>query len=174
MLLTHQQAYILDLLSKTRCMKTSQIRWFLLRAYKTTDEYIDRQLQQLRYLNQVWIEGEYVLLPERKRDDELITAVDIMLCFCNEGLPSFCEGTSPCKLVFFVPMANEKVNIFRLFFVPAGKEQIISLESQKQNKPHDHTVLFYLQNEEQIQRLQTERKAYFVLQNSEGDYEFYK
>lgn len=173
MLLTRQQAYILDLLSKTKCMKISQLRWFLRRAYSVTDEYIDRQLRQLRYLNQVWIDGEYIMLPERKRDDELITAVDIMLCFCSDGLPSFCEGTSPCKLVFFIPSENKKVNVFKLYFVPQGQEPIISMESQKQNKPPDHTVLFYLQKN-QIPLLQTTQNAYFVLNNPDGGFLFYK
>lgn len=174
MLLTREQVYILDLLNKLKYMKKSQLLWFLKKAYSLTDECFERELRQLRYLNRIWVEDEYVLLPERKRDNELMTAVDIMLCFCGECIPSFAVGTKPCKLVFFTQTNSEKVQIFKLFFVSPGTEQLVLPEVENQNRPPNYILLFFLQEREQMSLLSTSRDACFVLQNENGGFAFYR
>lgn len=174
MLLTRVQAYILDLLCKLKCMKTSQLNWFLSRCYSLTEEQTEQLLRQLRYMGKIQFSGEYISLCGRKRDCELIAAVDIMLEFCDKSPPSFAVGIPPCKLVFFTPAQDEKVNVFKLFYVNLGQELLLSIEAQRQNQPPDHTVLFFVQNKTQIPLLETAQNAYYILKNSDGRYEFYR
>lgn len=174
MLLTDLQVYVLELLEKLRWIKMSQLKKLIRMKFHISDTHLQNSLRQLCYLNRIQIQEEYVLLPQRTKDEQMVAAVDIMLHFANDTQLSFVKGVGSCKLVFFTASdENQKVSVFKVVFVPKGKEALICAELDAVQQPMGCTILFVLEDKSQILLLHTSSGAYFVLKNGDNGYSFY-
>lgn len=173
MILTDLQVHILDLLTKLKWIKLANLKKLMDGKFKIADIHLHKILEQLCFLNRIQMNDEYIFLPYRARDEQMLTAIDIMLCFADGIILNFAEGTESCKLVFFISSENsQKVSVFKIIFVPKGKEALICAGINSIQHPSGCTMLFVLTDKSQIQLLHTDSKAYFVLKDGDNRYSF--
>lgn len=173
MILTDLQVHILDLLTKLKWIRIAHLKKLIQGDFKIADIHLHKILEQLCFLNRIQMDDEYIFLPYRVRDEQMLTATDIMLYFADGVILNFAEGTEPCKLVFFISgNDSQKVGVFKIIFVPKGKEALICAGINAIQHPSGCTMLFVLTDKSQIRHIHTDSNAYFVLKNGDNGYSF--
>lgn len=176
MLLTVYQIYILDCLKEISYIRQRQLCWLMRLKFGSSEEQVNRDLRQLRYLGRIVTYGDnggFVALPERKRDLVLLQAVDIMIEICGNTLPELMCGEPPCKLSFYIRDERGYLD-FKVVPVPMDEELYILTKLSKRYAGFKCTYLFLPESEAQIPRLVPENPAYYVFQNHDGGYRFLK
>ena len=157
-MLNGRQKYLLDVMERLRYLRKDQLFSFFHLHFGTGEN----QFRQLCYLNRLMEIEIFVLLPGRRRDDEVIAAVDVMLQFAAGREPEFTAGHGGCKLAFFLTDPEGKVSAFKVYPVSRGREALVSAQADA-DQGRIHTVLFQIEDRSQIPLLGTAHPFHFVL-----------
>ena len=157
-MLNGRQKYLLDVMERLRYLRKDQLFSFFHLHFGTGEN----QFRQLCYLNRLMEIEIFVLLPGRRRDDEVIAAVDVMLQFAAGREPEFTAGHGGCKLAFFLTGPEGKVSAFKVYPVSRGREALVSAQADA-DQGRIHTVLFQIEDRSQIPLLGTAHPFHFVL-----------
>lgn len=161
-MLNSRQKYLLEVMEQLRYLRKDQLlRLFSLRI-REGEALFHRDIRQLCYLNWLMEKDGFIFLPGRRRDDGVITAVDVMLQFSAGREPEFTAGHGSCKLAFFLTGPEEKINAFKVYPVSRGRESLVSAQADA-DQGCIHTVLFQIENRSQIPLLGTVHPFHFVL-----------
>lgn len=161
-MLNQRQKYLLDVMERLRYLRRDQLLHFFLLRFGGGENLFSRDVRQLCYLNRLMESGEYLFLPGCRRDDDVITAVDVMLQFAAGRNPEFTAGYGGCKLAFFLTASDEKISAFKVYPVHRGREALVSAQADA-DTGHIHTVLFQIEDRSQIPLLGTAHPFHFVL-----------
>lgn len=149
----------------------------LMRLYDPSKEerHCEAILRHLRYAGEVTpVGGDMVCLAElreRKADQGMLRALDILLELAA-GPPLQVTGRkAPFKLCFLLEREDNRVDLFGVFPVEQGREQISCVLLAQQSK--DVTVLFDLSSLEQHRLLHIPQRHYFVVRQ-DGRLRFFK
>ena len=96
-MLTVPQAGILELLGELGCLRKRHIGQFAAAKYGSRPEHVARMLAQLATMGKVQADDDFVMLPGRKPDFDVIRAVDVAMAltggkmdFAAKGGKSWC------------------------------------------------------------------------------------
>lgn len=176
MLLTTHEVYLLEILKTVKYIRRDQLAQLMKRRYKLSEYQTDREIYRLRYLGKLWLDeesGDAVRLPNRKRDEGMLAAIDVLLKVCGGFSPELTAAVPPCKLSFFMKDDRGYLD-FKIVPVTRGEEQPILEKLQAQNLGFVCTFLFLIEDGTQIERLATSNKAYYAIPTDEGGYTFFK
>lgn len=161
-MLNGRQKYLLDVMGRLRYLRKDQLFSFFHLHFGTGENQFHQDIRQLCYLNRLMETEIFVLLPGRRRDDGVISAVDVMLRFAAGREPEFTAGHSGCKLAFFLTGPEGKVSAFKVYPVARGREALVSAQADA-DQGRIHTVLFQIEDRSQIPLLGTAHPFHFVL-----------
>lgn len=176
MLLTKDQRFLLSILRETGYMRRAQVLP-LMRLYDPSKQepHCEAILRHLRYAGELIPVGEDLLclaeLRERKPDEEMLRALDILLALAAGPPIQITSRKAPYKLCFLLERENGRVDLFGILPVEPGREQISCILLAQQ--PKDVTVLFDLSSLEQHRLLQIPQRHYFVVRQ-DGRLRFFK
>lgn len=176
MLLTVYQKHILEILAEIPYIRHNQLLWLMRLKFGTEERQLTRELRQLCYLGRITMQvdrGGIIMQPRCRRDDRLLAAMDIMMEVCGNSLPEIIKGEPPCKLSFYIKDERGYLD-FKIIPVPLGEEQRICTMLLSQYSSFVCTYLFLPESEGQIERLSTEKSAYFVFPDGKGGWRFLK
>lgn len=161
-MLNVRQKYLLDVAERLRYLRKDQLFGLFSLRFGEGEAVFHRDIRQLCYLNRLMETEAFIFLPGRRRDDEVIAAVDVMLQFSAGREPEFTAGTGGCKLAFFLSGKEGKINAFKVYPVSRGREALVSAQADA-DQGRIHTVLFQIENRSQIPLLGTAHPFHFVL-----------
>lgn len=161
-MLNQRQGYLMEVMKRLRYLRNDQLLHFFTLRFGGKEALFQRDVRQLCYLNRLMESGGFLFLPGRRRDDDVITAVDVMLQFAAGREPEFTAGHDACKLAFFLTGTDGKVSAFKVYPVHMGREAIVSAQADA-DTGRIHTVLFQIQDRSQIPLLGTAHPFHFVL-----------
>ena len=160
-MLNGRQKYLLDVMGRLRYLRKDQLFSFFHLHFGTGENQFHQDIRQLCYLNRLMETEIFVLLPGRRRDDGVISAV-VMLRFAAGREPEFTAGHGGCKLAFFLTGPEGKVSAFKVYPVSRGREALVSAQADA-DQGRIHTVLFQIEDRSQIPLLGTAHPFHFVL-----------
>lgn len=163
--LTHDQAYIAEILEETKCLTVNQVHRLLQLLDAGKDKaYAGRILSQLRNISRLcWIDDSAVTLPnlrEKPVDSDMLLTIDIMLDLLEAPPMLLSASSPPFKLRFFAEQ-NENPVPFGVVFVPHGKETFCC--EQLTSHSEDISVVFLLSNFKQSKSIRTKHTHYFAV-----------
>ena len=161
-MLNVRQKYLLDVTERLRYLRRDQLFGLFSLRFGEGEAVFHRDIRQLCYLNRLMETEAFIFLPGRRRDDEVIAAVDVMLQFSAGREPEFTAGTGGCKLAFFLSGKEGKINAFKVYPVSRGREALVSAQADA-DQGRIHTVLFQIEDRSQIPLLGTAHPFHFVL-----------
>lgn len=161
-MLNPRQSYLMGIMKRLRYLRKDQLLHFFTLRFGEKESLFCRDIRQLCYLNRLMESGGFLFLPGRRRDDDVIAAVDVMLQFAAGRDPEFTPGHGACKLAFFLTGSDGKVSAFKVYPVHRGREAIVSAQADA-DTGRIHTVLFQIQDRSQIPLLGTAHPFHFVL-----------
>ena len=180
-MLTKQQVDLLALLKEFKCLKRSQVSAFLQHKHNSEPRHVEAILRQLRTLGHIALTDDYVSLPKRTPDSKVLMAFDIMLDV-SKGFPDFvCLGNEPYSLMFSmfggIMKADSTKNLvkikdFGIVFAESFLEGVVCRQVNADKR--DVTVLFVLEDSQQIDRIEITKKHFFVLESENGHFEYLK
>jgi hypothetical protein len=138
--------------------------------FDSAEEQVRKMLTQLRYLGKVRWDGDYVMLPGRKADHDIITAFDVITDLTSGQAEGIRSGDYPFTLIFSAGV-EMRTEIFGVIIVDRYAEQDI-LAGLKGISP-DLTVIFVISRREQQKYLKVNNKSYFAIRENSG-YRFYR
>lgn len=171
-MLTAWQSYLMQVMDQLRYLRRDQLFRFSFLRFGSREEQFDRDVRQLCYLNKLAEKEGYLFQPGRRRDDDVIAAVDIMFQFAGGEMPEFAAGHGACKLAFFLTGANGRVSAFKVYPVHLGQEAQVSAQADA-DRGRIHTVLFQIEDRKQLELVYTEHPYHFVIWE-DGRYVFLK
>lgn len=161
-MLNARQGYLTQVMDQIQCLRRDQLFRFSALRFGSNEKQFDRDVRQLCYLNKLAEKDGYLFWPGRRRDDDVIAAVDIMFQFAGGETPEFAAGHGTCKLAFFLTGTDGRVSAFKVYPVHAGREAQVSAQADA-DRGRIHTVLFQIEDREQIGLVYTEHPYHFVL-----------
>ncbi len=161
-MLNQRQGYLMEVMERLRYLRRDQLLHFFTLRFGEKGFLFQRDVRQLCYLNRLMESGGFLFLPGRRRDDDVIVAVDVMLQFAAGRDPEFTAGHGGCKLAFFLTGPDGKVSAFKVYPVHKGREAVVSAQADA-DTGRIHAVLFQIDDREQIPLLGTAHPFHFVL-----------
>ena len=158
---TTGQAVIMDLLNDFTCLRRDQIERFMRINHGSNSGQVEHMLGQLRYLNEVMIKGDFVMLPQRRIMAEVIAAFDIMFEITAGTKLSVNPGEPPYILFYTIP-GNESAGIYGVVYVSRGKELRIGARL-KNTRDSGLTLIVILEFLEQQQYFAAVENVYFAI-----------
>lgn len=156
-MLTVQQAALMDFLRRLKCLKVAQAHWFLNVKYGCTLPRREQCLRQLRYLNRIRFEGEYLYPAGGGPDKSLQPDVEIMLQIAGRRVPEFSVGHGGIdSLTFYF---EGKKELYRIIPVVKSEERRLGLRLGAEAVPEDTVLIFRLEGREQAALLPFVRPA---------------
>lgn len=173
---TQEQEYILSILHKTKVMRKEQaVKLLRIADFKRNAEYTTRCLEQLRHIRKIkWVSSDVFTLPilyMEPIDEEMLSAVDIMLDLTDSKILALSASKPPYKLCF-VNGSEDSFGSYAVIVVPHGSETMItaSLYGAESN---NRTVIFLLSDSSQKERIKTALPHFFAIHDS-GKYRYFK
>lgn len=173
MFVTPEQEVLLDALEKVGCLTLDQaVKIMRSRTPRLAASQGKRLVDQLAHINKVRV------LPDRtittflfgRRDDDMLTAVDVMLDVCR-GLPKVWTGRRPPFMLSF--LAGEKLKQFGVVRVKEGMEVGIGVTVEGASTGRRLHVIFILSALGQKELVSTNVPHYFVWHDGER-YRYFK
>lgn len=149
-MLTVQQEGFLEILRQLKCLTMAQAHWFLQVKYGCGSVKREQCLRQLRYLNCLRFEGEYLYPAGGKLDKGLQPEIQIMLQIAGKRLPEFTVGRELDRLLFYFAGREE---LYRVIHVPRGGERALGLRMQAEAALKNAVRIFRLEYQEQAESL---------------------
>ncbi len=165
-MLTVPQAGILELLGELGCLRRRHIGQFAAARYSSRPEHIARMLAQLATMGKVQADDNFVMLPGRKPDFDVIRAVDVAMALTGGKMDFAAKGGKGFTLVF-----STQGRTFGVAMV-GGMEYIAPMRLRADVKLL--TIIFVLHSAEQRKHIQALENCYFAIQKENGEYQFFK
>ena len=166
-MLTVPQAGILELLGELGCLRRRHIGQFAAARYSSRPEHIARMLAQLATMGKVQADDNFVMLPGRKPDFDVIRAVDVAMALTGGKMDFAAKGGKSFTLVF-----SAQGRTFGVAMVGEGMEYIAPMRLRADVKLL--TIIFVLHSAEQRKHIQALENCYFAIQKENGEYQFFK
>ena len=166
-MLTVPQAGILELLGELGCLRKRHIGQFAAAKYGSRPEHVARMLAQLATMGKVQADDDFVMLPGRKPDFDVIRAVDVAMALTGGTMDFAAKGGKSFTLVF-----SAQGRTFGVAMVGEGMEYIAPMRLRADAKLL--TVIFVLNSTEQRKYIQAPENCYFAVQKENGEYQFFK
>jgi len=161
------QAGILELLGELGCLRKRHIGQFAAAKYGSSTEHVARMLAQLATMGKVQADDDFVMLPGRKPDFDVIRAVDVAMALTGGKMDFAAKGGKSFTLVF-----SAQGRTFGVAMVGEGMEYIAPMRLRADAKLL--TVIFVLNSTEQRKYIQAQENCYFAVQKENGEYQFFK
>ena len=165
-MLTVPQAGILELLGELGCLRRRHIGQFAAARYSSRPEHIARMLAQLATMGKVQADDNFVMLPGRKPDFDVIRAVDVAMALTGGKMDFAAKGGKGFTLVF-----STQGRTFGVAMVGEGMEYIVPMRVRADADAL--TVIFLLRDAEQRKCIRAPGNCYFAVEDNEG-YHFFK
>lgn len=175
MFITPDQEYILSILQKTKVMRGDQAYRLLNKLDGSkNDQYAARCLEQLRYIRKIARKSDGVftlpILGNVPADEEMLSAMDIMLDLTDFKILELSAGKPPYKLCFLTEQDNS-MGSYAVVTVPPGHEASVSA-SLSFSDPESPTVIFLLSELSQKDGVKTALPHYFTVKDG-GKYRYF-
>ena len=172
---TPDQKYILSILDATKVMrKDHAFRLLEKLSAEYTEGYELRCLMQLKYMRKIaWKTDDVFAVPmmfNEPIDEDMLSAVDIMLDLTGKRVMSVSAGPEPYKLRF-LSARDKGSNGFAVIVFNASLEREISASLHR--IPDGHTIIFLLSNLSQKDRVKTALPHYFAIRDG-GRYRYFR
>ena len=172
--ITPDQQYILSILHATKVMRKGQaLRLLGKPGCDKPSAYALRCLDQLRHIRKIsWKSGDILTTPmlyHAPADDEMLSAIDIMLDLSGSKPLSVSSGPEPYKLCFLSRQGDD-LRGFAIIVVKPGEEE--TLAASLCGAPDGRTVIFLLSGLAQKDRVKTPLPHYFALYDN-GRYRYF-
>jgi len=174
--ITPDQEYILDILRKTRVMRTDQAAKLLsvIDAGKS-EQYTARLLNQLQHMQKIAWKTDSLfttpLLYKAPVDDEMLSAVDIMADLTDYRVASLSSYSKPYKLCFYTEQ-GDSIGSYAVIFVSPGDEMKITAALHDADKD-DRTIIFLSSEPIQREIIKTSLPHFFAIRDN-GKYRYYE
>lgn len=173
---SREQEYILSILHKTKFMrKVHAIKLLSMTDIKRNVDYTVRCLEQLRHIRKIkWVTSDVFTLPilyMEPVDEEMLSAVDIMLDMTDSKILALSASKPPYKLCF-VNGSEDNFGSYAVIVVPHGSEAMITA-SLYGAESDTRTVIFLLSGSSQKERIKTALPHFFAIHDS-GKYRYFK
>ena len=170
---TPDQEYIMLVLQAAKVMRKTQACKLLSKLdSRKTDQYTGRCLDQLRYMQRVYLTGDMLMLPRlynAPADEDMLAAIDIMLDLTDIRIHAISASTPPYKLCFLAEQKNG-MGSYAVFAASPGSEALISAKLQNSGQ-NVHTVIFLISEISQAESIKTAMPHFFALPDG-GNYRY--
>ena len=170
-MLTVPQADLLEFIQEFKYIRKKHAEMYIVAKYRSKQDHITHMLRQLAAMGKIMIESDFVMLPGRKRNDKIITALDMVMDLTKGNVEFICKGGKNFILLFSIP-SSQCNHIFGVTIIERGKEYIQTSRLEAAEK--ELTVVFILRDMEQKKYIQLNGKYYFAIQDEHGKYKFFK
>jgi hypothetical protein len=177
---TPEQEYILSILNVTRIMRRDQAFHLLAKLNKWNTEvytqtYTLRCLWQLKHIRRLaWKTDDVFTLPllfHEPIDEEMLSAIDIMLDLTKEKILSVSVGPAPYKLSFSSEKGKD-LKAFAIVTVKPGSEKISTILLNSDSSD-GRIIIFLLSSLSQRDSVKTSLPHYFAILDG-GRYRYFK
>lgn len=169
--MTVWQKAVLDLFGECKCLKYSQMLRYCSQKYEMQEHQFSGLIHRLRLQGLLYTDGEYISLPHRQADSDLIAAFDILLDLAGGEAENITRKDSPFSLGFTLDK-DGRTNIFEIAVVHIGEEEVVKASLMERNS-NIKTVLL-LDALEQRENLASLECFYAVYDRDEKIYRYYK
>lgn len=172
---TQDQKYVISILDATKMMRKGQaVRLLSKLGAEYTDDYALRCLLQLKYIRKIaWKTDDLFAVPmmfNEPIDEDMLSAVDVMLDLTEKRILSIAAGPEPYKLRF-LSASDKGSKGFAVIALNAGIES--RMKSLLAEAPEGYTIIFLLSNILQKDRVETSLPHYFAIRDG-GKYRYFR
>jgi hypothetical protein len=167
--------YVLSVLDATKVMRKEQA-FKLLKKFDAgkTEEHLIRDLRQLKHIQKiVWKSDDVLTTPllfNEPTDEEMLSAIDIMLDLTDRRILSISRGPAPYTLRF-VSEYRDRVKAFAVIIVNARSER--SIKALLPGGSDECTIIFVISSLSQKDRIKTSLQHFFAVRDG-GRYRYYR
>ena len=165
-MLTVPQAGVLELLEELECLRRRQVEQYAAARYGSRPKHVGHMLRQLATMGKVQADDNFVMLPGRKPDFDVIRAVDVAMALTGGKMDFAAKGGKGFTLVF-----STQGRTFGVAMVGEGMEYIVPMRVRADADAL--TVIFLLRDAEQRKCIRAPGNCYFAVEDNEG-YHFFK
>lgn len=174
-LITPEQEYVLGVLQKTKVMRRTHAYRLLKMLGGRNERYVDRCLEQLRHIRKIVFKPEDLitlpLLYKAPADDEMLSAIDVMLDLTRFKVSALTADRPPHKLCFLTEQ-DDSMGSYSVVIVRPGQEATV-LASLSFSAFEDSTVIFLLSELSQKDSIKTKLPHYFATYDG-GKYRYFE
>lgn len=175
---TPDQDYILDVLKKTKFMRTEQA-FRLLKAVdgRKNEQYAEGMLRQLKHMQKIiWHDDSNTIfsLPNqygKPVDEEMLSAIDIMTELNDVKIVSV-SSNNPLYKLSFITGQEDSLSDYAVIFVSHGSEAAVSAALNDMN-PGSRTVILLLSDFGQKDSITAVVPHYFAVYDN-GKYRYFE
>ena len=170
---TPDQEYVMFILKAVKAMRITQA-YSLLRKLdgSKTGRYASRCLDQLRYMQKIWMAGGTLTFPRLHGapvDEDMLAAIDVMLDLTDIKVHAISSSTLPYKLCFLAEQNNGMGNYAVIVAHPSS--EAVTAASLQNTDPDGRTVIFLISELSQAASIKTDLPHFLAL-NDGGKYKY--